>query len=111
MLVLCFPTLLMMRCLWAILSPVLAQELPTFMALITTPWVGEQLVSSCSSHKICKGDGETRMLIYIGADPSNWDRIDALFPTELTNYTIHEQMSSSSPFSIVEYQGGSAEGW
>ncbi|KAF7541462.1 hypothetical protein G7054_g527 [Neopestalotiopsis clavispora] len=44
-------------------------------------------------------------------DPSNWNRANAIFPTLITNFTIHEQMSASTPFSIVEFQGGTAEPW
>ncbi|KAJ0108291.1 hypothetical protein J7T55_005268 [Diaporthe amygdali] len=44
-------------------------------------------------------------------NPSNWGRENAIFPAQLTNFTIHMQMSPSSPFSIVEFQGGTAEPW
>ncbi|KAM0213259.1 hypothetical protein ACHAQI_004302 [Fusarium lateritium] len=45
------------------------------------------------------------------SDPGNWNRPHAIFPTMITNYTKHMEMSPSSPFSIVEFQGGFAEGW
>ncbi|KAI0434018.1 glycoside hydrolase superfamily [Xylaria sp. FL1042] len=45
------------------------------------------------------------------ASPSNWNRSNTVFPTTITNYTIHMGLSPSSPFSIVEFQGGSAEPW
>ncbi|KAK7727316.1 hypothetical protein SLS63_007135 [Diaporthe eres] len=45
------------------------------------------------------------------SDPSNWNRENVIFPSLITNFTIHMQMSPSSPFSIVEFQGGSAEPW
>ncbi|KAH8589576.1 beta-galactosidase [Bisporella sp. PMI_857] len=45
------------------------------------------------------------------SEPSNWNRANAIFPSTITNFTIHMEMSPSTPFSIVEFQGGSAEGW
>ncbi|KAJ2982782.1 hypothetical protein NUW58_g6371 [Xylaria curta] len=45
------------------------------------------------------------------SNPSSWNRPTTLFPTDLTNYSIHMDESPSSPFSIVEFQGGTAEPW
>ncbi|KAI1360357.1 glycoside hydrolase superfamily [Xylaria arbuscula] len=43
--------------------------------------------------------------------PSNWNRSNAVFPSDITNFTAHMKLSPSSPYSIVEFQGGSAEPW
>ncbi|KAI0974123.1 glycoside hydrolase superfamily [Xylaria arbuscula] len=43
--------------------------------------------------------------------PTDWNRSSAIFPTAITNYSAHLEISPSSPYSIVEFQGGSAEPW
>jgi beta-galactosidase len=58
--------------------------------------------------------GFGRTLIWMllpGSNPEDWDREGANFPSQITNYTRHMEMSPSSPYSIIEFQGGSAEGW
>ncbi|KAL5318830.1 hypothetical protein ACEPPN_013897 [Leptodophora sp. 'Broadleaf-Isolate-01'] len=42
-------------------------------------------------------------------DPHNWTRL--LDPLSIYNSTTHERISPTTPFSIIEYQGGSADPW
>ncbi|KAH7409514.1 glycoside hydrolase superfamily [Cadophora sp. MPI-SDFR-AT-0126] len=42
-------------------------------------------------------------------DPYNWTRL--LDPLSIYNSTTHRKLSPTTPFSIIEYQGGSAENW
>ncbi|EED13499.1 beta-galactosidase, putative [Talaromyces stipitatus ATCC 10500] len=42
-------------------------------------------------------------------DPSNWSTLND--PRPYYNYTVHENQSPDTPFSISEYQGGSPDAW
>ncbi|KAJ3523822.1 hypothetical protein NM208_g12305 [Fusarium decemcellulare] len=43
------------------------------------------------------------------SNPSNWTR--GYWLLDQLNYTIHERLSPSNPFAMVEYQGGAADFW
>ncbi|KAF4471176.1 beta-galactosidase [Fusarium albosuccineum] len=43
------------------------------------------------------------------SNPANWTR--GYWLLDQLNYTIHERLSPSNPFAMVEYQGGAADFW